>query len=31
MRPNLSRLDDHQWQQIELHLPTGVHGKERSG
>ena len=31
MRPNLFRLDGHQWQQIEPHLPTGVHGKKRSG
>ena len=30
MRPNLFWLDDHQWQQIEPHLPTDVRGKERA-
>jgi len=30
MRPNLLWLDDHQWQQIEPHLPTDVRGKERA-
>ena len=30
MRPSLFWLDDHQWQQIEPHLPTDVRGKERA-
>ena len=30
MRANLFWLDDHQWQQIEPHLPTDVRGKERA-
>ena len=30
MRPNLFWLDDHQWQQIEPHLPTDVRGKDRA-
>ena len=30
MRHNLFWLDDHQWQQIEPHLPTDVRGKERA-
>ena len=30
MRPNLLWLDDHQWQQIEPHLPTDMRGKERA-
>jgi transposase len=30
MRPNLFWLDDHQWEQIELHLPSDVRGKERA-
>jgi transposase len=30
MRPNLFWLDDHQWEQIERHLPSDVRGKERA-